>query len=175
MKLSELQPGEYADYYAQYLAMLDPQIELLSGLEKSKETVGAFFKEIPLDKQGFRYEAGKWSIKEVFQHLIDSERIFMHRCFRIGRLDATPLPGFEQNDYIIPSGADQKSLENLLEEFHTSRDFGIALVKSLSPEALAQKGTASEFPVTARGAAFTVLGHEQWHLKIIRERYLSLI
>ena len=121
----------------------------------------------------YRYEAGKWSIKEIFQHLIDTERIFIHRCFRIARNDKTALTGFDQNIYIEPT----VQIENLwmiwLEEFRAVRQHSINLLYSLTDEDLKNIGTANDSPMSARAAAFTIIGHEIWHIGIIKERYLD--
>ncbi|TGV00378.1 DinB family protein [Flavivirga rizhaonensis] len=131
-----------------------------------------FFESIPSDKLNYRYAEGKWSIKEVFQHLIDTERIFQHRCFRFSRHDKTSISGFEQDDYIAPSLANDKSLESLIEEFNAVRQSFIVLLKSLNDVDLKFIGNASSSNMSARAAAFTILGHSIWHINIINERYL---
>ena len=120
----------------------------------------------------YKYAAGKWSIKEVFQHIIDTERVFLYRCFRIARHDKTPLTGFEQDDYIVPSKANSKSIESLLEEYQTVRQNSIVLLKSLSETDLKHLGNASDHMLSARAAAFMTLGHEIHHIEVIKERYL---
>jgi hypothetical protein len=90
----------------------------------------------------------------------------------MARHDKTPLPGFEQDDYIVPSQAKNKSIESLVEEFKAVRQSFIALLNSLSNEDLQSLGTANGNVMSARAAAFIVLGHNQWHMNIIKERYL---
>ena len=131
-----------------------------------------FFKSIPKEKLEYKYADDKWTIKEVFQHIIDTERIFMYRCLRIARHDKTALAGFEQNDYIIPSKANSKSIESLLEEYRTTRQYSIVLLKSLSDEDLKYIGQASDNVMSARSTAFSTIGHEIHHVNIIEERYL---
>lgn len=169
---SELQPHEYDIYYQRYLDKLDNAVSLRSGFEEGKKNVITFFKSIPEDKLHYRYQPEKWTIKEILQHLIDTERIFMYRCFRIARKDTTPLAGFDQNIYISPSKANDKSLDDLLNEFLMNRNNSIALLTSLSDENLSFIGDANGGGMSARAASFTIIGHDIWHMEIIEDRYL---
>jgi len=163
---------EYDDYYSVYLDKVPDTIDLYEGFEKGKQEVINFFTAIPVEKQDFTYAEGKWTIKQVFQHLIDTERIFLYRCFRVARRDDSPLAGFEQDDFIVTSKANSKSMYLLLEEFATTRDSFVVLLKTLNEADLKFTGTASNAPISARALAFINLGHYLWHIDIIRERYL---
>jgi len=98
--------------------------------------------------------------------------VLRYRCFRIARNDKTPLAGFDQNIYIDPSGASNKSLSSLLNEYAQTRDSSIALLNSLTEDDLKRKGEANGGDMSARAAAFTIIGHEIWHMEIIANRYL---
>ncbi|TYA71635.1 DinB family protein [Seonamhaeicola marinus] len=172
MTKRELQTSEYNEFYSGYLSQLSDDTELVSGFEANSKTVLDFFQSIPHEKLEYRYDEGKWSIKEVFQHLIDTERVFQFRCFHIGRHDKTPLPGFEQNDYIAPSKADAKSIETLITEFKTVRQSFIDLLNGLTNEDLNQVGIANGGNTSARAIAFINLGHYLHHINITKERYL---
>lgn len=167
-----LNPDEFDIYYNRYIDKLSDTISLRNGFEIGKKNVVTFFKSIPTEKRTYRYQSGKWSIKEILQHLIDTERIFMYRCFRIARRDTTPLAGFDQNIYIAPSGADKKSLNDLLNEFIVNRNNSMILLNSLSDEDLQSIGDANGGAMSARAAAFTIIGHDIWHMEVIKERYL---
>lgn len=104
MRITDLDTQEYDQYYARYINKLSSKMDLRDGFQIGKKAVIQFFENIPLDKQEYRYEKENWSLKEVFQHLIDTERVFMYRCFRIARNDKTSLAGYNQNIYIEPSG-----------------------------------------------------------------------
>ena len=132
MKVTDLSTSEYHTFYANYMRQVPKDINLMGGFKGGSEQLVAFFTQIPSSKLEFRYAEGKWSIKEVLQHIIDTERVFMHRCFRIARQDKTELAGFEQDDYIVPSKANSKSIEDLLEEYQAVRQNAIVLLKSLS-------------------------------------------
>ncbi|MCF6280475.1 MAG: DinB family protein, partial [Flavobacteriaceae bacterium] len=148
------------------------KINLLEGFEIGEKNVIQFFESIPNDKLEYRYQPEKWTIKEVFQHLIDTERIFMYRCFRIARNDKTALTGYNQNIYIEPSGANKKSINALLNEFKVVRQSSISLLNSLTDEDLCNVGTSSNVPMSARAAAYIIIGHDIWHMDVIKEKYL---
>ncbi|QMU65227.1 MAG: DUF664 domain-containing protein [Flavobacteriaceae bacterium] len=172
MITSELTPEEFDTYYSKYIDKLGKNIRLRDRFDSGKQKVIDFFKSIPEEKLTYRYQSEKWSIKEILQHLIDTERIFMYRCFRIARKDMTSLAGFDQNSYIEPSGADDKTIDELLNEFIANRNNSIALLQELSDENLAFIGNANGAKISARAAAFTIIGHDIWHMEIIKERYL---
>lgn len=169
---TDISPLEYDVYYKRYLDKLSEDTELKIGFKSGKKEVIDFFRKIPEDKLDYRYQPEKWSIKEVLQHLIDTERIFIYRCFRIARRDETPLTGFDQNTYIEPSGASEKSIDQLLYEYEINRNNSINLLLSLSDEDLAFVGNSNGSPMSARVAAFTILGHDIWHMEVIKEKYL---
>ncbi|MFD0964206.1 DinB family protein [Pseudofulvibacter geojedonensis] len=172
MKVKDLKETEYNVYYDRYISKVPADIDLREGFELDKKKVINFFSSIPTDRLLYRYKDNKWSIKEVFQHLIDTERIFMYRCFRIARKDKTALAGFNQDDYIAPSKADYKTINELLSEFTITRDYSINLLNSLSDEDLKCIGESNGSEISARAAAITLLGHSLWHIEVIEERYL---
>ncbi|WP_299212211.1 DinB family protein [uncultured Aquimarina sp.] len=172
MKITDLDTKEYDQYYGRYINKLSTEIELIGGFREGMKDVVQFFEAIPQDKQEYRYDTGKWSLKEVLQHLIDTERIFMYRCFRIARNDKTSLAGFDQNIYIEPSGANHKSMDSLISEFKIVRQSSISFLDSITDDHLKLVGNANGGDMSARAAAFTIIGHEIWHMDIINERYL---
>ncbi len=172
MTIKDLKSIEFNEYYGKYLNLVSNQTSLLEGFKEDLDKVLQFFQSIPVEKLNYQYANDKWTVKEVFQHLIDTERVFQYRCFRIARHDKTRISGYEQDDYIKPSKANQKSLELLIEEFKAVRQGFIVLLKSLNETDLKFIGSASGFDLSARAAAFIILGHYIWHINIIKERYL---
>ncbi|WP_298545922.1 DinB family protein [uncultured Aquimarina sp.] len=172
MKITDLDTKEYDKYYGRYINKLSIELELINGFKQGMKNVVQFFEAIPDTKTLYRYEDKKWSIKEILQHLIDTERIFMYRCFRIARKDTTSLAGFDQNIYIEPSGANHKSMDSLLSEFKIVRQSSISLLESITEDDLTCIGNANGGNMSARAAAFTIIGHDIWHMDIIKERYL---
>ena len=167
-----LSPQEFDPYYWRYIDKLSNKTTLLDSFILGKGSVIRFFKNIPADKHNYAYAIGKWTCKEVLQHLIDTERIFQYRCFRIARNDKTELAGFEQNNYIAPSSASYKTMDALIEEFSVVRESSIYLLNSLHDKNLKNIGMANGGKMSARAAAFTISGHEIWHMEIISKRYL---
>ncbi len=127
----------------------------------------------PLDEAaaGHRYAPGKWSVKEVVGHVADAERIFTYRLLRIARGDTTPLPGFNENDYVPAGQFDDRSLASLLAEFEAVRASSIALVEGLPPDVWSRATEANGHRTTAAAVAYLMVGHAAHHLIGLRERY----
>lgn len=172
MTINDLNKNEFDIYYARYINKLPEGTNLKQGFITGRSKVFQFFKSLPKEILEYCYLPGKWCIKEILQHLIDTERIFMYRCFRIARNDKTALAGFDQNIYINPSNASNKSIEALLGEFSAVRENSISLLNSLSDENLKYIGNSNSSAMSARAAAFTIIGHEIWHMNVIKEKYL---
>ncbi|HEX9215613.1 MAG TPA: DinB family protein [Gemmatimonadales bacterium] len=119
----------------------------------------------------YRYDRGKWSIKEVVGHLCDIERIMAYRALRIARGDTTPLPGFDENAYVPVGKFDNRSLADLVGELRTSRAATLALLRTFDAEAWLRRGTANGKPVSVRALAYVIPGHERHHVEILRTRY----
>ncbi len=171
MNIASVQQNEYNSYYQPYFDKMS-DIELITGLENDRTEVLDFIDSLPEDKLEYRYEPGKWTIKELLVHLFDAERVFAYRALRFARKDTTSLAGFEQDDYIKPSKANNRSLASLRSEFDSMRKGNIELFKNMDDEMLAQMGTASGSPMSSRAAAFMIIGHSKHHRQIIQERYL---
>ena len=161
---------EYAPYYAGYVTSV-PDGDLLALLER--EETRPTLDGLADAAARHRYEPGKWSVKEVVGHMADTERIMAYRALRIGRGDATPLPGFEQDNYVRAMAWDEIPLASLLDDFGHVRRATVSLLRGFPTEALTRRGTASGFPVTVLALAAIIAGHEQHHLRILRERYLA--
>jgi len=121
----------------------------------------------------YRYEPGKWTIKEMVVHMIDAERVFGYRAMAAARNDKSPLPGYDHNAYVPVSGANERSIESILGEYRAVRAASLALFRNLPAASLHQVGEASNSPVTARGLAYMIAGHERHHVRLIKERYLG--
>lgn len=172
MKVSQLPNDEYAPYNGNYLNNIDETYTLIETLEVSLHEFIRFVQDIPMGKHDYRYAEGKWTIKDIIQHLIDSERVFAYRAMRIARNDATPLPGFDENAYVDNAHANERHLKDLLMELSIGRQASIMLFKSFTEEDLLKKGTASGFTVSVRALGFLISAHQNHHKKIFKERYL---
>ena len=164
-------PGTYAPYYESYIQKISGK-NPLSFLESQVLDFKALLSEIPDELEGFAYAPGKWTIKEVVAHVIDTERIMAYRALCIARGEIVSLPGFDENEYVRHSEANHRSLYDLGHEFGAVREATISLYKSLSDEALDRQGVANNNPVTARAILYIIAGHQMHHENVIRERYV---
>ena len=171
MNSNHLLETEYSGPFANYVREAG-QINLIEELEISLHDFIRFVQNIPLDKFDYRYAEGKWTIKDIIQHLIDCERIFGYRALRFSRNDKTALPGFEENDYVDNTYANGRSIQELLTEFSAVRHSTLLFYKSLSEEQLKQIGTASTHQISARALGYVIIGHQRHHQNIFEERYL---
>ena len=165
------EPSEYAPFYAGYVAKV-PDGDLIGVLEANLEEFSRTLGALAEVRGGFAYAPGKWTLKEVIGHVADGERVFSYRALRIARGDQTPLPGFEEKDWVPNAGCAGRTLADLLGELRAVRAGTLALFRHLPPEAATRLGTASDATVSVRALAWIIAGHERHHLAIIRERYL---
>ncbi len=172
MKPNQLQSNEFASYYGNYIAQVSDEYTLIEELEISLHRFIKFVQDIPMDKFDYRYAEGKWTIKDIIQHIIDAERVFAYRALRFARNDKTELPGFEENDYVDEANGTKRSIMELLTELSAVRHATILLFKSFTQEQLVRIGIASENPMSVRAAGFVIIGHQNHHQKVFEERYL---
>jgi len=163
-------PEEYASFYAGYVAGV-AGADVAALLERQPAALREACAGLSDEGARFRYAPGKWSIKEVVGHLCDVERVFSYRALRIGRGDATPLPGFDENAYAAAAGADDRPLEELLDEFVAVRASTLALLAGFGPEAWTRTGNANGHPMSLRAQVHVVAGHVRHHLRLLGERY----
>jgi len=171
MNSNQLPENEYSTFNATYINAIE-NVDLLEELEISLHDFIKFVQNIPLDKFDYRYAEGKWTIKDIIQHIIDAERIFGYRALRISRNDQTLLPGFEENDYVENTDANGRSIQELLTEFSAVRHSNLFLFKSFSEEQLTRMGIASSHPISVRALGFLMIGHSKHHQRVFQERYL---
>jgi uncharacterized damage-inducible protein DinB len=164
--------NEYPEYYVPYISLV-PEGNLLTILKENLEKVVSLFEGISEANEHFRYEPGKWSIKEVLGHMTDTERIMSYRLLRIGRGDQTPLAGFNEELFVMGLQAENLPMKNILADFVATRKATITLIENLPETAWDNKGFANSTEVTARAIAYIIVGHEMHHRNIITERYLS--
>lgn len=161
---------EYAEYYETYIRLV-PDGNIVDTLSRQIEETLNLIGNIDEAKALFRYADGKWSIKEVIGHLVDSERMFAYRAMCFARDDSTPLPAFDQNEYVKNGNFDGRNLNELADEFRSLRQSNIALFGSFDDNTMAKWGTASGFRFTVRALVYIIAGHELHHRNILKERY----
>jgi uncharacterized damage-inducible protein DinB len=163
-------PEAYPGFFQNYISLV-PEDNLMNAFENQNKEIEEFFKSITEDKSQFAYASGKWTIKELLQHVIDTERVFAYRALVFARKDKVTLPGFEENDYATNSQGNARTWQNLCNEFdvlHKSTEF---LFQNFNTEALEQIGNVSNYKITVAGIGFTLIGHFYHHKKIIEQRY----
>jgi uncharacterized damage-inducible protein DinB len=165
-------PGEFLPYYGRYIDLV-PGDDLIGAMRSGMETTRRLLEPLGEERAQFRYAAGKWSVKEVLGHVMDTERVFVYRALRFARHDATPLPGFDENQWAPEAGHGARALGSLLDEHRAVRGATIAFFEELTEEQWGRAGTANNARMTVRAAAFVIAGHELHHQNILRERYLN--
>ena len=158
-------------FYHKYVNQVQEE-NVNDAIQKNTESSIAFLNSIPEEKWEYRYAEGKWSIKEMVQHIIDTERIFSYRALCFARGEKQSLPGFEENGYADASRADRREIRSLIEEFETVRKSIEQLFASFDEEQLSGIGHANNNPVSVNGIGFIIPGHVQHHVNVLKERYL---
>lgn len=163
-------PEEFAPYYQGYIDTVDDDV--IDELETQANAFAEFIKAIPDDKADFAYDEGKWTIKELLGHVIDTERIMTYRAVRFSRSDTTPLPGFEENFYVDHAHFNDRTLSDLAEEFNLLRRANLHFFRSLNEDEMGRSGIANGKSMTVRALLFVLAGHVNHHRRILTERYL---
>ncbi|HSJ88760.1 MAG TPA: DinB family protein [Anaerolineales bacterium] len=172
MKLSVPTTHEYAPFYADYIERATKRDDVFSALSRQIDELHAALDTLTEPQARFQPGPEEWSIKEVIGHLSDVERVFSYRLLRISRNDATPLPGFEQEDYVRAAGFDNYALNDLVCEFEYLRRANVLSIQNMSEEALHRYGTASGVTVSARALIYMLVGHVEHHMASLHEKYL---
>ncbi|MGY6648662.1 DinB family protein [Wenyingzhuangia sp. IMCC45574] len=160
------------EFYDRYINYTLADVDLIDGLIAS-QTVLEDFKEELIKLQDYRYQEGKWTCKEVVQHLIDNERVMSYRAMALARGEQTPLPGYEQDDYAANCNANLRTMESLLEEFKVVRQATIILFQSFPDEVLLNVGICSNIKMTPLALGLVCIGHAAHHVGVLQERYLD--
>jgi hypothetical protein len=148
------------------------ETDVLEALTRQREELPAALAGVRGEAERFRYAEGKWSIRQVVGHVVDSERVFAYRALCIARGETGPLPGFDENEYAASSPAHDCPLSELLEEFVLVRQANLSLFRHLDEKAWKRVGTANSHPLSVRALAYIIVGHPRHHLAVLQERYL---
>lgn len=163
---------EYLAYYGRYISLV-PEGDIRTTLAKQNESTITLLRGLSESQGGYRYAPGKWSIKELVAHLSDAERIFSDRALRFARADETPLPGFEENDYVANGTFDDFPLVEIVNGLENVRRSTVSLFKLMSTEASKRRGKANNAEISVRALAYVIAGHELHHVNVLRTRYLE--
>tara|TARA_B110000503_G_C7001101_1_gene351584 strand:- start:261 stop:812 length:552 start_codon:yes stop_codon:yes gene_type:complete len=165
--------NEYSPYFEQYLQLVSEKGKsIIEYLEDSQKDFESLLRNLPVEKHNFSYAEGKWTIKKLIQHIIDTERVFSYRALCFARNDSSSLPGFDQDVFVDNDNANDRDYYDLLDEMAVLRKSSIQLYKSFSEEALLRIGVASDNRMSVRALGYLFSGHQMHHLNIVKERYL---
>ena len=165
--------NEFAPYFEQYMQLVSKdEKSIIENLVASQKVFDDVLRNLPVEKHNFSYAEGKWTIKELIQHIIDTERVFSYRALCFARNDNTSLPGFDQDVFVENDNANDRNYYDLLNEMEVLRKSSIKLFKSFCNEALLRVGVASNNKISVRALGYLFSGHQMHHLNIIKERYL---
>lgn len=170
--MSKPLPGTYPVYFKNYVDQV-PEEDLLTGFQNQSAVIKHFLNSITEDQSNYAYDTGKWTIKEVLQHIIDGERIFNYRALCFARKETASLPGFDENVYAENSNANRRTWQDLVDEFAAVRSSTEFLYKSFTDEALQTSGISNNNPATVISFGFITLGHFYHHKRVLQEKYLS--
>jgi hypothetical protein len=162
---------EFACFYARYIEYLPRDADVMGILTSQLESLPKVLALAGEGRASYKYAEGKWSVREVVGHLADAERVFAYRLLRVARADATPLAGFDENDYVQSARFERRPLGDVLAEWVAVRRATIALASGMDPAAWERRGTANNSSVSARALLYITAGHTEHHLSILRTRY----
>lgn len=159
-------------YFAEYL-QFDTDANLLEVFDQQTKQILAIYEPLKEQEANYAYAEGKWSLKQLLGHMVDSERIFAYRALAISRGEIQSLPGFDENEYMDQAGYENQSAEAVLAQYKTTRAATIALIQSLTLTQGNAMGLANGQKISTRALAWMIAGHEKHHLNIIQARYLA--
>ncbi len=162
--------NEYPEYYQRYIDKVQHE-DLLTAFSEQEKSLRTFLAGIPADKADYAYAEGKWTVKQLLQHITDAERIFAYRALWIARNAPAALPGFEEDDFAREATVSDKSLQQLIDDLLAARASTYHLFKSFTEEMLQRKGIANNLPIIVSAIGFITLGHFEHHKQILQERY----
>ncbi len=163
--------NDYAPYYETYISKVkgDNVIQILTEMNRNIQNV---LNSFPQNKGDFKYGEGKWTVKELIGHIMDTERVFAFRAFSIARGEKQHLLGFEQDDYVREGKFNKRQLSEIVYEFRLLRESNLLMFRSFDGEMLKRRGVANGYEVTVNALLFIIAGHSKHHIEILRERYL---
>ncbi len=168
--LQRPEADEYQPFHAGYIALV-PENDIVGVLLAQTDAIESLMGNITPEQEHFRYAPGKWSVREVFGHLADAERIFGYRALCLARGQTTPLPPFDENLFVETAHFDARPVAELGDELLLLRHANLSMLQPLEDAAWKHRGTVSEAPSTARAIAWIMAGHVRHHLEILRDRY----
>ncbi|MBC7875657.1 MAG: DinB family protein [Anaerolineales bacterium] len=166
---------EYAPFYAEYVQRAQAREDILTAFPQQIDKIKSALGHLSDEQARFKFGPEEWSIKEVIGHLNDVERVFSYRLLRISRNDSTPLPGFEQDDFVREAGFDNYSITDLIQEFEFLRRANVLSIKNMPDNSTLYRGTASGATISARALIYMLVGHVDHHMESFHKNYLPAL
>ena len=166
---------EYAPFYGDYVERASQREDIYAALSDQIAELRSALGSLTEAQARFKPGPQEWSIKEVAGHVNDVERVFSYRLLRVSRNDATPLPGFEQDDYVRAAGFDNYALQDLIQEFEYLRRANLLAINNMSEESTRRRGTTNGMTVSARALIYMIVGHVDHHMASLQEKYLPKV
>ena len=164
--------AEYPDFYSGYISLV-PDGDVIKFLKKQKRMFMGLIDSIPEEGLLYRYAEGKWTIKQIVGHVIDTERIMAYRALVFSRGERQPIPGFNENEYVEKASFNKKDIMGLIQEFAKLRESNLLLIQNFSDEMIDRKGNANDFFFSVRAIIYIIAGHVEHHMNVIKSKYLS--
>lgn len=161
----------YSEFNRNYVQLAESD-DLIKTLKKNTKKFLALVDDIPASKIDYAYAEGKWTVKQVLQHIIDAERVFAYRALRFARFDPASLAGFDENFWAEKADVTARGWSDMIKEFRSLRKSHIQMISNFNKEQLAAVGTASDHAISVAALCFILAGHVQHHMNILKERYL---
>lgn len=162
--------NEYPEYYQRYIGLLEGE-DLLSILSELNREISDTLNSFPQSKGNYSYAAGKWTVKEVIGHMMDTDRILAYRALAIARGEKQPLPSFDQDEYVNNGNFNERNLLDIIYEYRLVRESNILLYKSFDESVLSRRGIAAGNEISVNSLFWIIAGHQKHHLKILKEKY----
>lgn len=170
-KISKPLPEEHALFYNRYLEHISPEIHVLDALKIQMKVTLAFYKKCNSTQLLYKYEPGKWSLKDILMHIIDVERVFLYRAMRFAREDKTPLPFFDEDIYAQKAQADKIPINKLLAEYKATRMAVLTFFNNLTAKQIKLHGIAGNAAMSVRACIWIIYAHEIHHKQVINIKY----
>ncbi len=164
--------SEFPEFYHTYIKQI-PDVDIIEFLEKQKRLFVGLVDSIPEDQLLYRYAEGKWTIKQVIGHIIDTERIMAFRALVFSRGERQAIPGFDENEYVEKGAFNKKEITSLIDEFLTLRASNLAMIKNFDENMALKKGNANDFWFSVRSLVYIIAGHTEHHMQVIKSKYLK--
>ena len=164
--------NEYDDFYGLYIGQV-PEGDVLETLRGGARLTAAALDGLLPERETYRYQPGKWSLREVLGHMIDTERVFSYRALCFARRDPSPLPSMDQDQWVVDSSAHDRTLASLIDDLAAARASSVAILESLPGDVWDRRGIASGCEFTVRACAYILAGHEIHHRRVLEEKYLA--